>query len=179
MSKTHPLPSPPRQTHRLTRAALVHARTGDAAALSAALDDGVPVEASNQRGETLLHVACGHRRVDAVRVLLACGADPESRSAHGFTPLTTCVIDADRVLVELLLDWGADPDGAGPEGLTPLMLAAMLDRVELVDLLLDRGASREVALADGSTALSLAVGVGAQRTAQLLLAFATFRIATA
>ena len=86
------------------------------------------------------------------------GADPESRSALGFSPLTTGVIDADRQLIALLLDFGADPDGAGPEGLTALMLAAMLDRVELVELLLERRASKSLALADGSTALSLAVG---------------------
>ena len=163
-------PAPIRLSISLIRAAFFHARVGDTPALCAMLDHGVPADARNSRGETLLHVACSNRRVDPARLLLEHGADPESRSMLGFTPLTTAAIDADGRLIALLLDHGADPDGAGPEGLTALMLAAMLDRVELIDLLPERGASLDVALADGSTALSMALGVGAQRAAQLLLA---------
>jgi len=52
---------------------------------------------------------CSNRRFDAARLLLERGADPESRSELGFTPLTTAMIDGDRRLIALLLDHGADP----------------------------------------------------------------------
>jgi len=38
------------------------------------LDHGVPADARNERGETLLHVACSNRRFDAARLLLERGA---------------------------------------------------------------------------------------------------------
>jgi hypothetical protein len=138
-----------------------------------ARDHGVRADARNERGESLLHVACSNRRFDAARLLLERGADPESRSELGFTPLTTAVIDGDCRLIALLLDHGADADSTGPEDLTALMLAAMLDCVELVDLLLERGVSLDRALTDGSTALSMAIRVDAQRAAQLLLAMSS------
>jgi len=156
MTKPRPLPAPTGHSMSLTRAAFFHARVGDTPGLCGVLDHGVPADARNERGETLER-----------------GANPESRSELGFTPLTTAVIDADRRLIALLLDHGANPDATGPEGLTALMLAAMLDCVELVDLLLERGASIDLALADGSTALSMALRVEAQRAAQLLLAMSS------
>src|SRR5207302_6328141 len=169
MTKPRPFPAPTFHSMSLTRAAFFHARVGDTPALCSVLDHGLPADARNERGETLLHVACSNRRFDAARLLLERNASPESRSELGFTPLTTAVMDADRRLIALLLDHGADPDGAGPEGLTALMLAAMLDCVELVNLLLESGASLDLALADGSTALSMALGVEVQRAALLLL----------
>ncbi len=173
MTKPRPLPAPTGHAISLTHAAFFHARVGDAPALCCVLDRGVSADARNERGQTLLHIACSNRRFDAARLLLERGADPESRSQLGFTPLTTAAVDADDRLTTLLLDHGADPDGTGPEGLTALMLAAMLDRVELVALLLERGASLELALADGSTALSMALRVDAHCAAQLLLAMSS------
>ena len=162
MTRLRTFPAPTFHSMSLTRAAFFHARVGDTPALCSVLDHGLPADACNERGETLLHVACSNRRFER-------GAKPESRSDLGFTPLTTAVMDADHRVIALLLDHGANPDGGGPEGLTPLMLAAMLDCVELVDLLLEHGASLDLALADGSTALSVALAVEALRAAQLLL----------
>src|SRR5205814_4117758 len=173
MTKPRPLPAPTGHAISLTRAAFFHARVGDTHALCCVLDRGVSADARNERGQTLLHIACSNRRFDAARLLLERGADPELPSQLGFTPLTTAAVDADDRLTALLLDHGADPDGTGPEGLTALMLAAMLDRVELVALLLERGASLELALADGSTALSMALRVDAHCAAQLLLAMSS------
>ena len=132
MTRLRTFPAPTFHSMSLTRAAFFHARVGDTPALCSVLDHGLPADACNERGETLLHVACSNRRFDAACLLLERGAKPESRSDLGFTPLTTAVMDADHRVIALLLDHGANPDGGGPEGLTPLMLAAMLDCVELV-----------------------------------------------
>src|SRR2546427_8903391 len=132
MTKPRPLPAPTGHSMSLTRAAFFHARVGDPPGLCGVLDHGVPADARNERGETLLHVACSNRRFDAARFLLERGANSESRSELGFTPLTTAVIDADRPLIALLLHHGANPHPTGPERLAAFMLPAMLHLLELV-----------------------------------------------
>ena len=47
-------------------------------------------------GQTLLHIACAHRRLDAVRFLLLRGADPLARTAAGATPLHLLRLDVCR-----------------------------------------------------------------------------------
>jgi hypothetical protein len=114
-------------------------------------------------------VACSNRRFDAARFLLERGADPESRSKLGFTPLTTGMIDADRRLIALLLDHGADPDGPGPEGPDAFdargnaRLRRARPSVARTGRLAGPGARGRF------EALSMALGVDAQRAAHLLL----------
>src|SRR2546426_12063883 len=103
MTKPRPLPAPTGHSMSLTRAAFFHARVGDTPGLCGVLDHGVPADARNERGETLLHVACSNRRFAAARFLLQRGAKPESRSELGLSPLTTAVIDAERPPISLLL----------------------------------------------------------------------------
>jgi len=50
------------------------ARAGDSAALAAYVDAAVPVELTNDRGDTLLMLAAYHGHEAAVRVLLERGA---------------------------------------------------------------------------------------------------------
>ena len=101
MTKPRPLPAPTGHAISLTRAAFFHARVGDTHALCCVLDRGVSADARNERGQTLLHIACSNRRFDAARLLLERGADPELPSQLGFTPLTTAAVDADDRLTAL------------------------------------------------------------------------------
>lgn len=64
------------------------AERGDVAALRAALDAGVPVDAPDAKGRSALQVAVAAGRLEAARVLMAAGADPKRADPSGTTPLS-------------------------------------------------------------------------------------------
>lgn len=97
------------------------ARTGDVAAIRRLAAGGIDLDASpvtprifvfpdlDHTGWTALQHAVQKRQVDAVRVLLECGADPDARPAgSAITPLFIAAGDTDPAIAQLLLDAGAD-----------------------------------------------------------------------
>ncbi|HSD22143.1 MAG TPA: ankyrin repeat domain-containing protein, partial [Anaeromyxobacter sp.] len=109
MNATLPTPvlSPEDQAIALVRAAFQQARAGDADALRALLDRGVPADVRNEKGDSLLMLASYHGHVAAARLLLERGADPELRNDRGQSPLDGVAFKGDVVLAELLLFHGA------------------------------------------------------------------------
>ena len=85
------------------------AREGDAAALGAYVEAGVPVNLTNAKGDTLLMLAAYHVRPDAVRRLLDLGADPDRVNDRGQTALASAIVRNSGEIVRALLDAGADP----------------------------------------------------------------------
>jgi ankyrin repeat protein len=95
------------------------ARTGDVAAIRALAASGVDLDASSvtplvfvfpdfdHRRWTALQHAVQKHQVEAVRVLLASGANPDARS-DGYTPLLIAAADPDPTMARLILDAGAD-----------------------------------------------------------------------
>jgi uncharacterized protein len=146
------------------------ARAGEAAELAALLDQGLPPNLRNERGDSLLMLACYHGHADAARALLEHGADPEIMNDAGQTPLAGAAFKGDTAIATLLLDHGAAVDNAGPNGKTALMFAAMFNRVAIVRLLLARGADPFRLDADGNAILDAARRMGAADTAELLAA---------
>ena len=91
-------------------------------------------------GATPLMYAALYGDADAMRLLLAGGADPNSRNEAGATALMWAVDDREKT--RLLLEHGADANARSDDGRTPLMIAAgRSGNVEVVRLLLDHGAS--------------------------------------
>jgi hypothetical protein len=90
------------------------ARAGDTAAVAAYVDAGVPVNLSNDSGDTLLMLAAYHGHPDTVRALLERGADPGRPNDRGQTPLAGAVFKHEPEIVRALLDAGADPDAGQP-----------------------------------------------------------------
>ena len=93
-------------------------------------------------GFTALHLAAFFGQDDAVRLLLARGADPD---AHGTgwmtgTPLSSAASAGHAATVDLLLEAGADPDAVQRGGWTPLHSAAHNGDVRTVEFLLTHGA---------------------------------------
>lgn len=90
------------------------ARTGRTAQLAGYLDAGVPVNLSNDKGDTLLMLAAYHGHAGTVRALAARGADPERANDRGQRPLAGAVFKKEPEVVRALLDAGADPRAGSP-----------------------------------------------------------------
>ena len=85
-----------------------YARTGDAATLARLLALGVPANLRNEKGDTLLMLACYHGHLDAARVLLEHGADPNLPAELGnLSPLQAAQSRGDAELLPLLQAYGA------------------------------------------------------------------------
>lgn len=75
------------------------------------IDWGAKTEATNKRGQTPLHSACGpyEGQRDAIELLLNSGANIEARDNDGMTPLSVAVSKGLGQTADLLVERGADP----------------------------------------------------------------------
>lgn len=107
---------------------------GDTAVLSDLLDNGVPVDLTDDDGVTLLGWAVIANRIDIARLLVARGAKVNRVDKKGITPLLYAAsIDfGDSQMVDLLLGAGADPNARTKEGLTALDLARRYKHADLI-----------------------------------------------
>jgi ankyrin repeat protein len=92
------------------------ARSGETETLAAYVDAGVPVDLTNEAGDTLLMLAAYHGHAAAVRALIERGADPGRPNDRGQTPLAGAVFKKEPEVVRALLDAGADPQEGTPSG---------------------------------------------------------------
>ena len=83
------------------------ARNGDTQLLSSALEAGVPVNLTNDKGDTLLNLAAYLEHEETVAMLLARGADTERVSDMGFTALVCAVFRGNEPIARALLEAGA------------------------------------------------------------------------
>jgi ankyrin repeat protein len=90
------------------------ARSGETETLVAYVDAGVPVDLTNEAGDTLLMLAAYHGHAATVRALVERGADPGRPNDRGQTPLAGAVFKKEPEVVRALLDAGADPQEGTP-----------------------------------------------------------------
>lgn len=96
----------------------------------------------NKDGDPLLTVVLMNN-IDAARLLLAHGADPNVRDDVGYSPLRWCAYKGYLEMAQLLLRCGATKlidDWGGDSAMTALGLAARELNVDMVKLLLAYGA---------------------------------------
>ncbi|MGN1308266.1 MAG: ankyrin repeat domain-containing protein [Akkermansia sp.] len=94
------------------------------------------------RDDLLKHYA-GKNGVSMTRLMLTLGADPETKTKNGYTPLMWAAAQGHEAVVRLLLDKGADIEAKDNFGYTPLMWAAKNGHEAVVRLLLAKGADVE------------------------------------
>jgi Ankyrin repeat len=84
-------------------------------------------------GQTNLYYAVDEKRIDAVRLLLKKGEDPNVFSFE--SPLANAVGSEDVAIIELLLNAGADPnEPSGSIRLTPYQLAKQSNNKVIIEL---------------------------------------------
>src|SRR6266851_6233362 len=98
------------------------------------------VSVRDRHGTTPLMYAAAVGSVDAVKALLAVGADVKAKNSFDATALMWSTTNLEKV--RLLVDAGADVNARSKQGMTPLLIAASNPgSVEVVRLLLAKGAN--------------------------------------
>ena len=136
--------------------------------------EGVDVNGTNIRGQTMLVVQCGEGRSRNVELLLADPrVDPNiAEPTQGQTPLNVAAIKGKARCVELLLsDPRVEVNLADSDGKSPLWGAASKGKDRCVELLLadPRVDPNQVDGLHGETPLNAAAGCGRDRCIELLL----------
>ena len=110
------------------------ARGGHTEELVAYVDAGVPVNLTNDKGDTLLILAAYHGHPEMVAALLERQADHARANDRGQTALAAAVFRQSEGTVRHLLAAGADPDAGGPSARAT---AAFFDLPAMTELLAD------------------------------------------
>ena len=108
------------------------AREGRAQELGELVDAGVPVDLTNDKGDTLLLLAAYAPSPPTVRALLERGADPDRVNDRGQTAVAAAAFRSSAEAVRALLDAGADPHRGAPDAVAT---ARFFDLPEMVALL--------------------------------------------
>jgi uncharacterized protein len=108
------------------------ARGGYTDELVAYVDAGVPVNLTNDKGDTLLILAAYHQHAGTVAALLERGADHSRINDRGQSALAAAVFRQSTEAVQHLLAAGADPDAGEPSARAT---AAFFDLPAMTDLL--------------------------------------------
>lgn len=124
----------------LQKLALEMARKGETDELEKMIMAGLPVNLSDEKGQSLLMLASYNGHFHTSMMLLNRGADADRRNDRGQTPLGGVAFKGFTDIAALLLDHGADIYANNGAGMTPLHYAEMFGREKVADLLRARGA---------------------------------------
>jgi hypothetical protein len=158
---------------------------GDLDEVQNQIRSGVDVNARTDSGYTALwftvrdcgtidHRAPG-RSVEFVRMLLAAGAEVDSRELYDGTPLLLASDRGHLGIVQELIRAGANVNAVNKLGHRPILHAVERGYAEVVDALLAAGADISVTTKSGDTAMKLAEKKGYDRISIMLLAASTRR----
>lgn len=107
-----------------------------------------------------LNVAVDHSNVDAVKLLLAHGADTNSKPTGGHTPLSSAAAKGDTTLMKLHLEKGSKVDRKPPGFPTALYMAVVREDAKVVRVLMSYGADVNVTAAAYGSILDRAMNSG-------------------
>lgn len=121
------------------------ARFGQELGVKQYLDRDLPINVTNNFGDTALIAAAGAGQRDIVNMLVAKGADVNGRNREGRTALMAAAQNGNLKIVSELLDRGADVAAKDTQGETALFDAVRYGRLGAVKRLLEAGANPNVA----------------------------------
>lgn len=108
------------------------AREGGEQVLAEHVDAGLPVNLTNDKGDTLLILAAYHQHGTTVQALLARGADTSRVNDRGQTALAAAVFRRSTAIVAALLAAGADPDAGSPSARETAIFFELSDMSDLL-----------------------------------------------
>jgi len=116
----------------------------------------VPVDTSDEIGNTALMYAAQEGYTEVVYLLLFWGADPNWKNKYNTTALMWASESGHQIIVEMLLANCAEVNAQNNAGHSALMLAAMRGHTRVVEILLLNGADRLLTTKENYTARGFA-----------------------
>jgi formylglycine-generating enzyme required for sulfatase activity len=148
----------------------IAAWNGDTKILASILKTSPDVDSVDRGHWTALGCAASKGNIDAIRMLLAAGADPNKpTSDQGSTPLTKAAIEGQLAAVKALLKAGANADPRNATGCSPLFLAAGNGHADVMRVLVKAGAEINAQNEHGTTPLMYAASQGQAASTKALL----------
>ncbi|MEW1724116.1 ankyrin repeat domain-containing protein [Streptomyces sp. NPDC093109] len=138
---------------------------------------GVPAEATDEDGQTVLYLASVSDEPGLVRLLLTAGADPDRPSGPadgpegGDLPLCAAACGGHTEVVRALLAAGARPDRRESYELTAMVWAVRQGFADTAEALLEYGADPDLPGPGGEPPLLLASRRGSTATVRVLLRY--------
>jgi len=129
------------------------------------------IDTPSKAGIAPLHMAVKLRNLEAVKLLIASGADIDTQDGNGQTPLHYAIAQNLESITRTLITHHADMDILNNYAITPLHQAAYTGNVTLVQLMLDRGVSVDLRNANGNTACQMAFAKRNFGVSSLLLGY--------
>lgn len=141
-TKTAPTLSPSEEQRyaELQKMALDLARWGRTDELRHMIAAGMPVNLSDEKGQSLLMLASYNGRLATTQMLLENGAEPDRRNDRGQTPLGGVAFKGYADIAEVLIEYGADIHADNGGGMAPVHYAAMFGNFNVVQVLKKHGA---------------------------------------
>ncbi|KAL8417878.1 hypothetical protein RB594_001482 [Gaeumannomyces avenae] len=154
--------------------------SGEFAVVKRLLGYNPDVDSKNSQGLRSTHLAV--RRVsdglDVLKLLSSRGADLNSKSNNGYTPLYMAALVGSLACLEFLLDRGVDLGSATNKAPTAAHAAAAKGHIDCLKLLLGRGADATAEDGDGLTPIHLASMSGYVDCLKVLLDWTAIHIAS-
>lgn len=119
-----------------------------------------------QQANKALARACESGNIEAIRLLLAAGADVNARRKNGSTPLHCACAEGHTAIVRLLLEHGADIGARNDDGHSPLHIACFHGRTDIIRLLMEKGADVNARDEADWTPLDMALNLEADNPAR-------------
>lgn len=123
---------------------------------------------SDSLNEALLN-ACEQGSIDRVVSLLLKGANVDTKTEEGVTPLMFAAQNGFLDIVQILIFNGADVNLMPRDGATALIAATRFNHDEVMDTLIHHGAYIDIKTTDGASALTYACAYGYYIPADMLL----------